>query len=118
MTKSDGMQSLWNRTRGHRLAARVFRARSLWDLTVGLLGRPPLHKGDALWLEPCGSIHTWGMRYAIDVLFLDRERRVLRVTRDVQPWRIAPAPAGTRSVVELLPAQELRLQPGDQLDLA
>jgi uncharacterized protein len=83
------------------IAARLFRASALQERALGLLGRAPLRAGEGLWLEPCGSIHTWGMRTPIDALFLDQELRVLRVTRGLRPWRIGWAPRDTRSVVEL-----------------
>jgi uncharacterized protein len=66
----------------------------------GLLGRPAPAAGEALWLRPCRSIHTIGMRYAIDVLFLDRHGTVLRARRDLPPGRLAFAPRGAASVLE------------------
>ena len=66
----------------------------------GLLGRAPPAAAEALWLRPCRSIHTIGMRYAIDVLFLDRRGTVLRARRDLPPGRLAFAPRGTASVLE------------------
>jgi uncharacterized membrane protein (UPF0127 family) len=82
---------------------------------LGLLGRPPLREGEALWLSPCGGVHTWGMRYAIDVLFLDAEMRVVGVRRGVGPWSVAPAPRGTRSVIELPAGGAAGVQAGDEL---
>jgi hypothetical protein len=84
---------------------------------LGLLVHPPLREGEALWLDPCGGIHTWGMRYPIDVLFLDRELRVLRVARNIRPWRMALAPRGTRSVVELPPGGAANVVEGERLVL-
>ncbi len=65
------------RTPGGRLVARIatrFTARAR-----GLLGGPPLELDEALLIAPCSSIHTFGMRYPIDVVFLDRNARVVRV---------------------------------------
>ena len=87
---------------GNRVIAdRLMIARTFRDRSVGLLGRPPLALREALWLDPCGGIHTWGMRYPIDVVFLDRRLNVLRVRRAVPPWRLVFAPSGTRSVIEM-----------------
>jgi uncharacterized membrane protein (UPF0127 family) len=94
-------QLLWNRTRARPIAGRLLAAQTWLERGLGLLARPPLGPGEALWIVPCGSIHTWGMRHALDVLYLDREFRVLRVQRELAPWRIGWAPRGTRSVVEL-----------------
>ena len=66
----------------------------------GLLGRNELPAGEGIWLRPCGSVHTAFMRFAIDVVFLDRELHVLRVAADVKPWR-AVAQRGARAVLEL-----------------
>jgi uncharacterized membrane protein (UPF0127 family) len=55
----------------------------------GLLGRDSLEPGTALVLAPCGAIHMFGMRFAIDVIFAARDGRVLKVARNVRPGRIA-----------------------------
>lgn len=52
---------------------------------VGLLATGDLGAGEGVWIEPCRAIHTFGMRGAIDVLFVDREGRVVRIVPDVQP---------------------------------
>jgi len=54
----------------------------------GLLGRRSLPNGQGLLIERCGSIHTIGMRFAIDVVFLDSAWRVCRVARNVRPGRL------------------------------
>ncbi len=64
------------------------RAESFADRLRGLLGRPSLGSGAALLIERCGSIHTVGMRFAIDTVFLDRAWRVVRLRRDVRPGRL------------------------------
>jgi uncharacterized membrane protein (UPF0127 family) len=51
----------------------------------GLLGRRSLPPGEGLLIAHCGSIHTVGMRFAIDVVFLDRSWRVCRVCRNLRP---------------------------------
>ena len=57
--------------------------------------------GTGLWIDPCPSIHMFFMRYAIDVLFLDRELRVTRAIESLAPWRVAFGALGSRSVLEL-----------------
>ena len=106
-----------NSTRHTVVAVRVLQARSLWERAAGLLALPPLQAGEALWLEPCGSIHTWGMRYAIDVLFLDRGHRVLAVDLQIRPWRVVIAPKGAHVVVELPAGAAATVRRGDQLAL-
>jgi len=72
----------------------------------GLLGRPDLPAGEGLLLRPTPSVHTWFMRFPIDVVFLDRELRVLSISHELKPWRVA-GQKGARAVLEL-PAGEAR----------
>jgi uncharacterized membrane protein (UPF0127 family) len=82
----------------------------------GLLGRSSLGSGEGLLLEPAASIHTFFMRFPIDVVFLDGDRRVLKVVPGLAPWR-ATASWGARAALELGAgeAARLRLAPGDLL---
>lgn len=66
----------------------------------GLLGRPPLQPGQGLWLSPCAAVHTFGMRKAIDVLFLDAEFKPLKRVFGLQPWRFSMC-WRARSVLEM-----------------
>jgi len=59
--------------------------------------------GEGLLIPRCGSIHTFGMRFRLDLLFLDEERRVLELRRAVPPWRIARCPAAAAVLEEASP---------------
>jgi uncharacterized membrane protein (UPF0127 family) len=83
------------------------------------MGRRDLAPGDGLLLKNESAIHTFGMRIAIDVVYLDAQQRVLRVTPAMPPLRLGPLVRGVRDVLEL-PAGTLtqtNTQPGDQLDV-
>jgi uncharacterized membrane protein (UPF0127 family) len=82
----------------------------------GLLGRSALAPDEGLLLRPAGSIHMFFMRFPVDAVFCDRELRVLRVVRDLRPWRVAGC-RGARVVVELAAGGAGSLEPGDQLIL-
>jgi uncharacterized protein len=84
----------------------------------GLLGRASLAGGEGLLLRPAGSIHTWFMRFPIDVVFLDSELRVLAVRSELGAWRMAWQ-RGARSVLELAAgeARSRGIGPGAQLRL-
>src|SRR5947207_13374897 len=84
----------------------------------GLLGRRALPSGEGLLLQPAGSIHTAFMRFPIDAVFLDGERRVVRIAADVRPWRTAAA-RRSRAVLELAAGEAARvgLEPGHLLRL-
>ena len=85
----------------------------------GLLGRRSLLPGEGLLLKPAGSVHTWFMRFPIDVVFLDRELRVLAVRSDLRPWRMA-AQRGAHSTLELAAGEAVRrgIRVGDRLRLS
>jgi uncharacterized membrane protein (UPF0127 family) len=72
--------------RGPVVCERGELATSLWKRTKGLLGRSALADDEGLWI-PTGSIHMFGMRFAIDVIYADREGRVLKLVRRLRPWR-------------------------------
>ena len=84
----------------------------------GLLGRDRLPNGQALWIVPCESVHTWGMRFPIDVLYLDRKKRVRKLRKAMVPWRVSMCLLA-HSVLEL-PAgviEQTGTQTGDQLEI-
>ena len=95
---------------GRWIARRVRIARTFRQRLRGLLGTRSLESEEGLMLSPGGSVHTFGMRYRIDVAFLDRQLKILRVTQQLCPWRICRAPARTRHVLELPAGTALKLQ--------
>ncbi len=105
-----------NVTRETVLADQVGVARDVGSRLRGLLGRAGLAPGEGLWIEPCSAVHTYFMRFPIDVAFLDDRRRVLR-GMTLLPWRLSPWVRGARGVLEL-PAGVLSAgatRPGDVL---
>ena len=66
---------------------------------VGLIGRRSLPSGTALEIPRCRSVHTFGMRFALDLVWLDAERRVVRIDRAVPPRRVRSC-RQARSVLE------------------
>jgi uncharacterized protein len=77
----------------------------------GLLGRTELPRGHGLLIKPSWSVHTWFMRFPIDVLFLDRELEVLKIRKHMRPWRMA-ARFRADSALELAAGECDRLQLG------
>lgn len=88
--------------------AHVHRCEGSLERMRGLLGRPALAPGEGLLIAPCNSVHTIGMRYPIDVVFLDREGRVIKVRSALRPLRMAMA-RGARQVIELAAGEASRL---------
>ena len=112
--------SVLNRTRATLLARRAEAACSPAARMKGLMGRPleKFPSGSGLWIFPSNGIHTFGMRFPIDAVYLDSRRRVVRIYKRLVPKRIAALSVRTRSVLEL-PAGTLeaaRTQVGDELE--
>jgi uncharacterized membrane protein (UPF0127 family) len=108
---------IWNVTRDQVLATRIRVATHPWARGRGLIGMPPLQPGEALIIRPCKGIHTWLMSYPIDVIYVDREERVLDLDEAIPPWRFGRIRWQSAYVIEL-PAGVLRrtgTRPGDQL---
>lgn len=87
--------------RGDALVAHVAVAAGSWERLLGLAFRARLDPSFGLWIKPCVLIHTWGMRFPIDAVFLDAEQKVVGILSEVKPWRICRTFRGTRSVLEL-----------------
>lgn len=85
----------------------------------GLLGRRALGRDEGVLLRPAGSVHTAFMRFAIDVVFVDRDLVVRRVVSELPPWRTA-ASRRAKAALELAAGEAARrgIEPGDQLELA
>lgn len=75
---------------------------------TGLIGRCPPDPGCGLWLRPCDAVHTMGLRFEIDVVFVDAAGRVKRIDERVRPWRVRIC-LGAHSVVELAAGEARRL---------
>jgi uncharacterized protein len=85
--------------RGPVVCERGELAVTAWTRTRGLLGRSGLADDEGLWI-PTSSIHMFGMRFAIDVIYADREGRVLKLVRGIKPWR-ASVCIGAKAALEL-----------------
>jgi uncharacterized protein len=101
------------------IAERVHIASSAYDRTLGLIGRKGLDASEAMWFPQCGAIHTWFMRFAIDVAFLDAQHRVVKLCSSVPPWRVVVAAQPSRFTVEMAQGTISRtaLRTGDVLAL-
>lgn len=81
------------------LLPRVWKAVGTWDRMRGLLGRAPLQAGEGLWLEPCASVHTFGMGYPLDLAFIDGRGCVNKLVHGLSPMRLAGI-IGARATLE------------------
>jgi uncharacterized membrane protein (UPF0127 family) len=92
----------------------VFQAFNPWQRARGLLARPSPGALQGHWLQPCNAVHSWFMGYAIDVLFLDAQGRVIKRVASLKPWRMV-ACRHAHSVIELAAgeAERLSIEEGD-----
>ena len=90
-----------NARSGAIFARRARLADSWWRRAVGLLGQTGLPPGSGLLLVPCTSVHTVGMRFALDVAFLDGRGRVVHTRSGLRPGRLAIGREMVRAILEL-----------------
>lgn len=83
------------------MANRVTVASRRLERAVGLLGRNHLELGEALWITPCHGVHTWFMRFSIDVVAMDANGVVIDTVSTMKPWRMRLPRPGAFSVLEL-----------------
>ncbi len=86
---------------GEILVPRLEIAATLWQQTVGLMGRREFPSDTGLWLRSCNAIHTFGVRFPIDVLFLDGEGRILRTVSRLHSCRACGPVWRAKTIVEL-----------------
>ena len=111
----------FNRTRQAYLATDLKLADTHWTRLRGLLGvgAGDFRNGSGLWIVPSHGVHTLGMAFPIDVVYLDPDMKVIYLQADLKPWRIAPVRQLAASVLEL-PTQKLaetKTQIGDTIEI-
>lgn len=82
------------------IISEVIEAGSFFSKLSGLITKKKLKDNQGFLIRDCNSIHTIGMRYGIDAVFLDRSNRVLKIYRDIKPFRVTPFIKGAFSVLE------------------
>jgi uncharacterized membrane protein (UPF0127 family) len=111
----------FNRTRQRPLATELAVADTHWTRLRGLLGlnADEFLPGSGLWILPCHGVHSLGMRFEIDVVYLDSNRTVVYVQSGLKPWRVAPVRGKATSVLELPcgMAVETGTEVGDKIEI-
>lgn len=88
-------------TSGKELAPNLAVADTFFTRLKGLLGKNELPHGEGLWIKHCNSVHTFGMQFPIDVVFLDKENCVVGLAKTLRPNRISRIYSSASSVIEL-----------------
>lgn len=112
--------SVRNSTGGPLIGDRVQVASTSGTRMVGLLGKQGMDAGEGLWIKPSSGVHTFGMKFTIDVVGLDKNNKVIKLWKQLVPWRVTSVHWSMKSVLEL-PAgriDECQIQVGDALAIA
>jgi uncharacterized protein len=109
---------LHNKTKAAVISESIAVADSFLPRFLGLMGRKGLGEGEGIWIQPCSGVHTMWMRFTIDVVALDRQRKVCALWPRLKPWRISPVSMKIGSVVELAAGaiDALGISVGDQIE--
>lgn len=110
---------IFNERNEKLIASKVMMANNPWSRLKGLLFTKELPEGEGMLLTPCNSVHTIGMTYAIDIIFLDKKNKVRKIIENMKPNCLSPIDLRSFSVLEL-PANHIKktdVQIGDQLRL-
>jgi len=108
---------LFNSSKGCAVSGRMVVADTFFSRLAGLMFRKGLAPDECLMIRPCSMVHTFGMRFAIDVLFLSKEGEVLHIQKSMKPNRISPWIRRAASVIELAAgtASKAGIDTGDRL---
>jgi uncharacterized membrane protein (UPF0127 family) len=118
-TSRDTHLQVLNLTRNTVLASCLEVADCGAKRSKGLLGRESLQTGEGLWIIPCEAVHTFWMRFPIDLVYLDKKKRIRKLRGKVRPWRLS-ACLSAHSVLELPSGtiRETRTELGDTLEFS
>lgn len=113
------MLKVTNITRGTTVGEKIELADTSMTRMFGLLGHKGLDAGEGLWIKPSSGVHTFFMRFSIDVIGLDRELKVIKLWRCLPPFRVTSVSMKLKSVIELpcgaIKAADVRI--GDSLEI-
>ena len=90
-----------NKTKNTVLAQEAIVADTVFKRIKGLLGRKDFMQGEALIIRPCNSIHTFFMRFPIDVLFVNKHNQIIKANSTLKPWRLTYIYLNAAFVIEL-----------------
>ena len=107
---------IFRRVDNQPLLPHVMQATSVYERVRGLLGRPPLKENEGLLINHCSSIHTVGMHYPIDTIFITKDWRIKKIFHNVKPWRFAMS-FNAGMVLEIVAGTARRLELNENMSL-
>lgn len=110
---------IYNSTQNNIISEEVKVAENFISRSVGLLSKRFLKEGESLVIKPCCSIHTFFMRFDIDVLFINKKNEIIALYENVKPWQILPIHLSSRYVIELAAGNifEKNIKKGDIIQI-
>lgn len=81
-------ERLINHSTNTEIVKNVIKAKSFFQRAKGLLGKNSIPSDEVLWIERCPSVHTFFMKFPIDVVFVDKEMKVTKIHKNLKPWRM------------------------------
>lgn len=113
------MVILFNQTKNQTVLPDLLQAKSLWPRLKGLLGKEQISNAEGLWILNCNSIHTIGMKFPIDCIFVDKKMQVRKIVENIRPGKIVLPVWGASSVIEVRAGlcKEKNIEVGDQMNV-
>lgn len=110
---------LYNNTINIKIASEVIISNKCFSRMKGLLGRDGLDFHKCMVIYPCNSVHTYFMKFPIDVIFLNREYKVIRVIENLKPFKASPLVRKAYYAVEMPARPDIKdiIHEGDQLKI-
>lgn len=101
------------------IASRAWVADSFFTRLKGLIGRKKLDEDEGLCIKPCKGVHTFFMRFSIDVVFVDKNGEVCEVVKGLKPYRVSKYISDTSYVIEFSEGmcEEINIEIGDKIEL-
>lgn len=90
-----------NTTKNTLLGDKITVANTFISRFLGLMPKKSLNSGEGLIISPCNSIHMFFMKFAIDVLFIDKNDNIVHIEENIRPWNVSKIVRGSKYVVEL-----------------
>lgn len=99
------------------IAGEILKADHFFSRFKGLMFKKNMDEQQGLWIEPCNQVHTFNMRFAIDVIFIDKNNKILYIEYSMKPRKVSKVVRHAHSVVELCAgrAEECGIETGDTL---
>lgn len=90
----------FNKTKNVLISDKIKIAQTFFTRLKGLLGRKNLEHSEGLYITKCPQVHTFFMKFAIDLVFVDNNNKVLKIVKNMKPWRISPYVFKAKNVIE------------------